>query len=319
MSTISKFSKRKDQPEASPKKDKLPAKKGEKGDELQDEERKGENSLTDYLQAPRKKRKNYVMMCMRETFDADLHLNIVNFVHSNFPQYAITTPKSLGEMQRQLNRAISLLIIDDEFDSMDKVLQMVQVLKTKRRKDQVPVLFFSRNTDELIKSYHKRLLQYHELDEMVPYDRLSNVQVMSRVRVGLEQKNRRKSRRYTVDIPLSLFHLQGNRMMTGRIVDLSVHGAKLVTDEENFVFRLGDQLKLHIPISEFVLPLEGDFLRLSAKVRRVFISGNDAGISFEHMSDNQFLQLTKYLTSLVNHQILRNQRLSAQAKLSARR
>lgn len=288
-------------------------------DNTSSEEGKSENSVSDFLQGPRRRRKAFVMMCMRENFDADLHLSIVNFIQTNFSQYAVTTPKTIAEMQRQMSRNIALLIVDDQFAELDQVLEQVDALKQKSKHGPVPTLFFSRNSDDLIKAYHEKLLHYHEIDEMVPYDRLSAVQVLARVRVGLEQSNRRKSRRYKVNVPLTFFHLQGNRQISGHLMDLSVHGAKLVADEDGFVFRAGDQLKLNLPISEFILPVEGDFLKLSAKVRRVFISGNAAGISFEHMSDNQFLNLTKYLTSLVNHQILRNQRLATQQKLGGRR
>ena len=146
---------------------------------------KNENSVSDFLQGPRRRRKAFVMMCMRENFDADLHLNIVNFIQTNFGQFAVTTPKTVAEMQRQMGRNISLLIVDDEFTEIHELMKQVDALKKRSKSGPVPTLFFSRKSDELIKVYHQDLLHYHEIDELVPYDRLSTVQVLARVRVGL--------------------------------------------------------------------------------------------------------------------------------------
>jgi hypothetical protein len=58
-------------------------------------------------------------------------------------------------------------------------------------------------------------------------------------------------------------------------------------------------------VLDYLPSSKGDFLKLSAKVRRVFIGGTQAGISFEHLSEQQILQLTQFLTDMVNDQMAR--------------
>src|SRR5690606_37548229 len=128
------------------------------------------------------------------------------------------------------------------------------------------------------------LLPFHESDDYIDYTRVTATQVLSKISNGLVNNNRRRSRRYQVDIPLKYFSLNHSNEMEGRLVDLSLHGAMLKSEEAKTIFKDLEQIKISLPLGKLDPAQFGDFLRLSAKVRRVRISGDMAGISFEYMS-----------------------------------
>ncbi|RYF30578.1 MAG: PilZ domain-containing protein, partial [Cytophagaceae bacterium] len=176
--------------------------------------------------------------------------------------------------------------MNDTFADRAHMMSLIKTLKEKRRDENIPVLFLTKDAEALIKAYHSTLLVYRESDEYLVYTDTTLPQILSRVKNGIDAKNRRKSRRYPVSLPITYFHLTHNTLTDGRIIDLSMHGA-LLTAGQNTIFRLGDQVKLNIPVSQFLHMPDGDFIKISGRVRRVFISGNQVAISFEHVSDKQ--------------------------------
>jgi len=64
--------------------------------------------------------------------------------------------------------------------------------------------------------------------------------------------------------------------------------------------------------------MHGDYLKLTAKVRRVFIIGDLAGISFEHLSEAKILALTEYLISMVAGQAAQRAMAKRASALRAR-
>jgi len=263
-----------------------------------DSQKRDGPAITDYLVSPKKKRRQYVVLLLSERFNLDLKRAIIRFIKETYPGLSVAEPKSLLDFRRQFIRKIHIVIVDDEFDDIDKTMLLIDDLKVRKKNEAVPCLFLTRQPDNLLKSYHQHLAAYHEVDEFCHYLKVKPHQLLSRIKVGIEQNNRRRSRRYNVFIPIYFYHLSNNNQQPAAITDLSAHGAKIEADDEDFQFRQGDQLKLSIPVSEFFPPKDGDFLRLSAKVRRVFMAGNSAGISFEHVSDPQFLGLARILNIL---------------------
>jgi hypothetical protein len=265
-----------------------------------------------YLQGPRKKRKNYVIFALGERFDKDLAYALESYVRRSHPQLAISAPKTPDELTRQFGRNISLLVINDEFTEKSLVMNLVRVLKEKRRAEVIPVLFLTRDAELLVETYHRELLLYHEADEYMVYPGAPRQQIMSRIKSGVENQNRRRSRRYTVNLPLNFYHLNTNGFIDGRIVDLSMHGAVIIADKD-IIFRLGDQIKLNIPISDYIFYENGDFIRISARVRRVFISGTKVAVSFEHVTEQQAHLVGQLLLAIVSKQFSRQvTRLKAQ-------
>lgn len=270
-----------------------------------DAKQKGKTTgIADYLAAPRKKRKSYVVLAMSRGMKSEMAPSITSFIRANFKNYAVTQAKTVDELRKLFSRQIVLLILDDEFAELESSLALVSELKQKKNTTVVPVLFLTRSPEALIPAYNEKLLPFHEADEYLNYSRMPLSHVLSKVRAGLMSRNRRKSRRYKVELPISYLSLTDDVQLPGRLLDLSIHGA-LVKTEDGRLFRMGDQIKLHMPLVGYLAPSEGEFLKISARVRRVFISGNMAGISFEHVTEKQLLTLTKYLTEMVNAQTVR--------------
>jgi hypothetical protein len=257
-----------------------------------------------YLQGPRKKRKNYVIFALGDRFDKDLSFAMESFVKKDYPQLAISSPRTPDELTRQFGRNISLLVINDEFTEKTGVMNLIRALKEKRRNETIPVLFLTRDADDLVRIYHKELLLYHESDEYIVYPGNPRQQIMARIKAGIDNQNHRRSRRYNVNLAATIFHLNKDVMLEGRIVDLSMHGA-LVTAEKDVIFRPGDQVKISIPIHEYIQYNYGDYIKISAKVRRVFISGNKVAISFEHVTDSQGHLIGQLLLAIVSKQFAR--------------
>jgi hypothetical protein len=135
---------------------------------------------------------------------------------------------------------------------------------------------------------------------------------MARIKAGVDNQNHRRSRRYQVNLPVTVFHLNKDAILEGKIVDLSMHGA-LVNAEKDVIFRPGDQIKMSIPIHDHIQYEYGDFIKISAKVRRVYISGNKVAISFEHVTDSQADLIGQLLLAIVSKQFDRQtSRLKAQ-------
>ncbi|SMF67153.1 PilZ domain-containing protein [Pseudobacteriovorax antillogorgiicola] len=278
-------------------------------------EEKKQSKIEDYLTGPRRKRKNYVIFALGDNFDMDLAQAMEQFVKKTYSTLSTSMPQSPQELSRQFGRNISLLVIDDEFDDIHVVLGLVKALKEKRRNELIPVLFLTRNAPELVNLYHKELLLYHETDEYIVYTGMARTRIFNRIKTGVEDQNRRRSRRYNVFIPVSFFLLSKDLMIEGHIIDLSLHGAVLESDAE-IIFRVGDQVKLSIPVSDHLDHHHGDFIKVSAKVRRVFISGTKVSVSFEYVTDNQNHLLTQFLTSVVGRQLNR-QALRVRSALAA--
>lgn len=279
----------------------MEAKSKDKVDKSDD---KKQSKIEDYLTGPRKKRKNFVIFALGESFDVDLGQAMEGFVKKTYPQLSTSKPKTPQDLTRQFGRNISLLIIDDNFDDIHIVLGLVKALKEKRRNETIPVLFMTQNAPELISIYHKELLLYNESDEYMVYTGIQRARVYARIKSGIEDKNKRQARRYTVLIPITFFHLSKDTIIEGHLVDLSLHGA-ILEAESDVIFRAGDQIKISLPIADHYQHISGDFIKVSAKVRRVFISGTKVSISFEHVTPLQIEALTHYLTSLVGRQMQR--------------
>ena len=267
-----------------------------------DDERK--SKIEDYLNGPRKKRKNYVIFATSANFNRDLWHSMNAFVATSYSQLSVSRPKNPQELTRQFGRNISLLVIDDQFEEIHVVLGLVKALKEKRRDEIIPVLFLTRSPQKLIEIYHKELLSYHESDEYIYYPGVSPSLLCARIKSGIDLQNRRVGRRYAINIGVKFLHLATDKMVTGRLVDLSLHGG-ILEAQRNTIFRHSDQIKVSIPVEKTLPGHSSDFIKVAAKVRRVFISGSKVSLSFEHITEEQHFALGTYLTNLVTDQMQR--------------
>jgi hypothetical protein len=263
------------------------------------------NKIEAYLQGPRKKRKNYIILALGDSFDRDLSTAMESYIKKNYAQFAFSTPKTPEELSRQFGRNISLLIVNDLFTDQKNLMNLVRTLKERRRNETIPVLFLTRDGEKLVNLYHDELFLYHESDDYVAYNHVTLPSLFSRIKSGIETQNRRKSRRYPVNIEVTFYHLNKDAVLDGAIVDLSMHGAVLSSGKD-MIFRIGDQVKLNIPVTQFLdTGSTGDFIRISGRIRRVFISGNRVALSFEHVTQQQSKSIGELILSLVGQHFVR--------------
>ena len=267
--------------------------------DVDQDDKKQSQALVDYLQAPRKKRKNYVIVALGDMFDREIGSGIEVFVRKNFNQLAVVSPKNEKELRRLFSRQIVLLVIDDNFKPLEETIDIVVSLKQKKMAVPAPVLFLTDNAEELIRVYHRDLLAFQEVDNYVNYRSMPLAQINARVQAALNIGDSRRSRRFDVKVPVSYLHLSRNELLKGEITDISLHGCVIVAGDDT-VFKTSDQFKLHIPTFGLLPPTVGDFFRMSGKVRRVFMGGNKAGLSWEHASEEQSMLLMRFITELVN-------------------
>lgn len=273
-----------------------------------DEEKKS-SLVVDYLQGPRKKRKNYILSVFGKSFDPDVSSAVHGWVKKNFPNLAFTSPRNVKELTRMFSRQINLLMADDEFCDRETLLNQIKIMKSKKQNQGSPVLFFTNDVKSLIESYHKILLPYQEIDNYVSYRSMPMNQIYSRIQAAINIKATRKSRRFEINIPVRYFHLSKDRYLSGHIVEISVHGG-MIHSEEDLIFKTYDQLKIHIPVKGLLPPEHGEFIRVPAKVRRVMMGGNKAAISWEYLSETQHLTLTSFVLEYVNSKMIRIQNKS---------
>lgn len=274
--------------------------------ETETDEDKKSSAVEDYLQGPRKKRKNYVITAFGKSFDPDISSGIYAFLRKNFSQLAVNSPKSEKEFSRLFTRQIVLVILEDGFGDMDSLMSSIKTLKERKNTVAIPVLFLTDNSINLIDKYHKYLMPYQEVDNYVVYRTMPMQQIIARIQTVLSQKESRRSRRYKFDIPSRYFDLKKGQYFECMIHDMSAHGA-VIRSLKDEIFNEGGQLKIHIPVHNYLPPTAGEFIRLTAKIRRVLMGGNQACISWEYLSHVQYAQLTEFIIEYINHQMLRIQ------------
>ena len=270
--------------------------------ETEEEKKTG---IADYLQAPKKKRKSYIVLALSKKIEPELYNGITQHLKKNFSSFAIMRVKNETELVRLLNRQIGLLCIDDEFMGLEENLKFIKELRIKKNDERLPVLFFTEQEKRLITDYAKHLALYQEIDNYLTYRHLSLQQILNRISFFLTQINKsRQSRRFSIDLPMHYFLLKSKEALPGTLLNISLHGGAL-RSQQSHLFHLHEQLVLRIPLSQF-LKIEGsDFLRLSAKIRHVFMAGDPAGFSFEHVNETQFMNLSEFIINFMNRKILK--------------
>ena len=82
---------------------------------LQSEKEKKKQGIDDYLQSPRKKRKNYVVMAYSRFLTPELASSIQSYLKTTFPNLTLAYPRSEQELVRNFTKQIKLLIFIHPF------------------------------------------------------------------------------------------------------------------------------------------------------------------------------------------------------------
>ena len=261
---------------------------------------KSTQAVVDYLQAPRKKRKSYIILAASQNIDTDTIQAIQRFIKSQYPKLTFVTIKNPDDLLKYSQKNIVLAIIDDQLTKREETLKIIKKLKEQKSEGPLPTLFLTKEPEELVSAYKKELHAWHEVDEYIEFPDAPRHAIFRKIKTGIETKYQRRGRRYKVNIPVFFQVLDsGEKKFPGTIVDFSIHGALLTVNQSQHHFSAKDQIIVHIPLSKYIKG-EADIFRLSARVRRVLISGDKAGISWEYLSDEKVTTMTKLLMSIVN-------------------
>jgi hypothetical protein len=268
---------------------------------------KSNQAVVDYLQAPRKKRKSYVVLVAGENIDSETIAAIQKFMRTTYQKLSFAVAKSAEDFDKYNGRNIVLAIIDDQILERTETMNLVRKTKEGKTDGPVPVLFLTKDPPALLEAYQKNLQLYHEVDEYLDISHAPRHAIFTKIKAGIDSKNQRKGRRYKVSIPVHFQTLDtGETKFAGRLLDFSIYGALLEIDELNaHHFTSRDQLQIHLPISKF-LKGKSDVFRISARVRRVLISGGQAGISWEYISNEKMATMSELLTSIVDQSLAKS-------------
>lgn len=257
-------------------------------------------SVVEHLQAPRRKRKSFVVMAAGPNSDADTVNAIQRFMKSQYSKVSFVVLNSLNDLVKYSNRNIILALIDDELEDRAITMQTIKKIKEKKTDGPMPTLFVTRNGTALVEAYRTELSRWHEVDEYIDLHESPRHALFTKMRGILDNKNQRRGRRFKVAMPVTFQVLDtGEKQYQGTLLDLSIRGAMLSVEDGVHNFSAKDQLLIHLPISKFIKS-NTDIFRIAGKIRRVMISGTKAGITFEYLSDDKMTNLTAVIATIVD-------------------
>jgi hypothetical protein len=267
---------------------------------------KSGQAIEEFLQAPKKKRKSYVILAVGPGMDPDVTVAILRFLKTQYSKLSIVSARNADDVLRYAARNIVLTIMDDEFLKRQDTLRLVKSLKESKNDGPMPTLFLTKDPAALVEAYQKELLPWHEVDEYVEFDDTPRHAIFRKIKSGIETQYRRRAKRFKVDMPVHFQVLDtGDVKYEGKILDFSIHGALISTSNGVHQFSTKDQIIVHLPFSKYVKG-DTDILRISARVRRVLISGDQAGISWEYLSDEKVAAMTKMLFAIVDAALIKS-------------
>lgn len=261
--------------------------------------------MSDFLQAPKKKRKSFVVLAVGPNIDKDNVVAIQKFFADQFPKLILLTTSSLDELAKLASKNIILSLIDDELSERRETLRITKYLKENKKDGPLPTLFFTKDPPALITDYQTHLKLWHEVDDYANVLDENRHALFAKIKSILEVRNQRRSRRFKTSIPITFQILDyGDHRFKGELLDFSLHGALLSTSDPGHRFNTKDQIVIHFPLGNYVQG-KADFFRVSARVRRVLIAGDKAGISWEYLTDEKVATLTEVLTAIVDSSLAR--------------
>lgn len=263
-------------------------------------------AIEEFLQAPKKKRKSYIVMIVGDGVDGETVSAIQKFIKTQYPKLSLITAENAEDALRYASRNIVLAIIDDQFSSRKEALGLIRKLKESKTDGPMPTLFLTKDAAALVEEYQRELLPWHEVDEYVQFEHVPRHEIFRKIKSGVETQFRRRAKRFKVDMPVFFQILDtGEMKYAGTLLDFSLHGALIATDSGTHSFSSRDQITVHLPLSKYCKG-EADILRISARVRRVLISGNQAGLSWEYLTDDKVTLMTKLLFAIVDSALLKS-------------
>lgn len=259
-----------------------------------------DNELSELLRIAGQKRREYVLLALGHNFDKRILQDINVFVRDKFPNYVIIKVANVEAFNKYLSRQVKIVVIDDDFASIAVNISLIKNLKINLHNKTFPAIFITDNSERLIGEYNKELKLYQESDNYILKQGLSFLKLKESLLNATDSKLSRKTKRYNVNIELEIKD-KNEVYYSAKVENISLQGAFIYSDDK--VFIEGEQLRIRFSVRDILPVKTGEFLWLSLKVRRVFISGNKAGVSWENLTETQRNNLGHYIISQTRGQI----------------
>jgi len=190
---------------------------------------------------------------------------------------------------------IEIVIIDSSLFNNTSI-SIDYALECKKRK-KCPILFVAKDPQKLIQEYREKLFMYEESDNY--FSEPLDIDEFTKKLQQVGSSAGRSAKRFAINIPLKLYRLNNNTQYSVTLTDLSLVGFGLILNHED-IFSQHEQIQIKIPLSIFKIfhAQYGEFLPLSAKLRRLSINGDNLGFSIEHITPMQIEVLCEILSVL---------------------
>ena len=253
---------------------------------------KSQDNIKDIERLMGGKRKKYILTAIGQDIHDNLKNVITSFFKTNIPNYTLVHLKNKTEFSRYLTRQVKFIIIDDSFSSMNENIEFIKNIKTKHHETSIPTTILTNNPNKLVKLYNKTLLQFQEVDQYMPTNTLSESKLYEVLKLQVNRVNARKSRRLKFNQKIKII-TPLEEVVSANLNNISFHGAQI--ECPSLIFKIGQFYRIRITLRP-ILPIQyGEFIWLTSKVRRILISGNIGGFSWEDLNASQKNVLADFL------------------------
>ena len=90
-------------------------------------------AMSDFLQAPKKKRKSFVALAVGPNIDKDSVVAIQKFFATQYPKLILLTISSADELAKLAAKNVILALIDDELTGRPETLRVIRHLKENKK------------------------------------------------------------------------------------------------------------------------------------------------------------------------------------------
>jgi hypothetical protein len=261
-------------------------------------------SMLEHLQAPRRKRRNYVFVAFGSDVDSGLQVKIEQFVNLNFPIMTVYPVPTIDDLEKLVNKQVNLLIVSDGFAPINKIMPLIKHFKETNTQTGVPTLFLTRDEATLISRYHDDLAPYQESDDYLNLSHMTEKHLLTKVHERLNPKlPARRARRFPVNLKVRYSDLRTGKMFSGVIEDLSAYGCLLAKEPSSPQFTKFDQLRIYIPIDGYLPKHLGDSIAFYGRTSRVLLGGDRTGLAWSQLSEDKHAVLFKILSDMISRRL----------------
>ena len=255
------------------------------------EEEKTEKTF-DFKMFVERKNKQYAALAVGADFDKQLVAKIEEIVTKLHSNLIIVRLKDKEDFKKLYKRRAMLLILSDDFLGVSENIELVKNLKQKHHELPIPTLFITQNENQLINQYNKKLSLYQEADTYMQLDKTNEKTLKEVLQKHFSNQSFRRSKRHNADIPVEIFDLQ-NKVLKGRIKQISLHGCVLELEDRSLSMK--EQVVIRISLNKYLPIKYGEFMRLSSRVRRVFLGQKSVALSWEFMTEKNITNLSAFM------------------------